>query len=351
MPAHIRFSVISSALSAFCFFTQAATGAAAGNPIEHLSEQLESLQQQVDQLTASSLPVEVSVDCAAGESIAPVLEQHQYTTAPLTINITGVCNEQVFIFGDRVTLRGVDSTATIASNAPMYGTVTVSHGARDASVENLKLVGGKYGILVARNSHAIFRQLDITGASGTGLIAIDNSYAAITDSTIHQVGTSAVYAGSNSSVRVSASNLEFNGGPGAVADTLGTIALENVDPLGFSTSGPVVRNNSYGVVVQNGGHAILRGAEIKFASIGVVVRTQGSASLTESNVISSNYIAGIYAQTNTSLTFDSSNSITGNYGWGINCLTDTAYLILPPGATPGDVSGNPWGNILGCSGP
>lgn len=311
--------------------------------IAALNQQLQSLGDVVDQQLASTLPVEMTVDCAAGESISAVVDAYRYATAPLTINITGVCDEVVVVRGNDVTLRGASVDAGIHSDSPDYGNITASQGS-GVTVEGLTLTGGGPGFLGARNSQSTLSNMNISQAE-SGVVALDGSMIEVIGSTIHN-NVNGIVAIRGGVLAISSSLIEFN--TNAVVSTFSSVVnLRNTAPDGTPTDGVTLRNNNIGVVVQMGSTATITNALIEAGNIGVFAQTQGAVQLS-STVLRDNVTAGVFARRNTSLSFQANNDITNN-GFGIFCSPDTAYLLI--GGGPGSVINNINADILNCTGP
>lgn len=311
--------------------------------ITALNQQLESLGDVVDQQLANTLPVEMTVDCAAGQSISAVVDQYRYATAPLTIDITGVCDEVVVVRRNDVTLRAASPGAGIHSDSPSHGNVTASQGS-GVTVEGLSLTGGGSGFMAARNSQSVLSNVDISQAD-SGVVALDGSFIEVIDSTIHNNENGAV-AMRGGVVAISSSLIEFNTN-GVVATFSGVVNLRDIAPDATSTDGVTLRNNTIGVVAQMGGTAAINGALIEAGNIGVFAQTQAAVQLS-STVLRDHATAGVFARRNTSLSFEPNNDISNNL-FGIFCSPDTAYLLT--GGSPGSVINNINVDINGCTGP
>src|SRR5687767_1580107 len=97
-----------------------------------------------DQATAT-----VKVQCGQGFSITQALEQHP-NAQRLIIEIEGMCDENVIVRRDRVTLRGSNSAndgIRAVLNTEQSDAALWVRGAHLVTVENLKLTGGFVGLL------------------------------------------------------------------------------------------------------------------------------------------------------------------------------------------------------------
>jgi hypothetical protein len=91
----------------------------------------------------------VAVNCHKGESINKALTKHA-NAASLLVEIDGMCQENVVVTRDRVTLRGSDPASDgveAAGDAEQTDAAVWVRGAQLVTIENLKLTGGFSGLL------------------------------------------------------------------------------------------------------------------------------------------------------------------------------------------------------------
>ena len=69
------------------------------NPINKIFNFLRSLDERVGELESQSLPAEIAVDCATGESISAAIASVS-KSVPLTIHVSGTCTEAINIQRD-----------------------------------------------------------------------------------------------------------------------------------------------------------------------------------------------------------------------------------------------------------
>jgi hypothetical protein len=89
------------------------------------------------------------VNCDKGESINKALAKN-LGAAPLVVEVSGMCRENVVVTRDRVTLRGTDPSADgieAVGNVEQTDAALWVRGAQLVTVENLKLTGGFAGLL------------------------------------------------------------------------------------------------------------------------------------------------------------------------------------------------------------
>lgn len=90
-------------------------------------------------------PKRVTVDCTAGDTIADALTKSP--GQPLVVNIEGVCNENVTITRNNVTLQGVNPTSSeirgVAEADPFEESPITLLGAQLVVIDNLTVSGGQ----------------------------------------------------------------------------------------------------------------------------------------------------------------------------------------------------------------
>ena len=112
--------------------------------------------------TAAAQTATVSVDCSKGKAINKALDDHKNARS-LIVEIAGMCNENVIVTRDRLTLRGANpSTDGIQaeSNVAQTDAAIWIRGAHDVTVENLKLTGGFAGLLATEVSTVDLRMVN-----------------------------------------------------------------------------------------------------------------------------------------------------------------------------------------------
>lgn len=96
----------------------------------------------------------VKVDCGHGQRISTALGQHP-NAQNLTVEIQGMCNENVVITRDGVTLTGTDPMSDgiqAATNTTPIDAALWVRSAHQVTVQNLKLTGGFAGLLATETS-------------------------------------------------------------------------------------------------------------------------------------------------------------------------------------------------------
>ncbi len=131
-------------------------------------------------------PRTVSVDCAKKDSINEALEKHP--DDELIIEIKGICQEDVLVQRDNVTLRGSDPAsdgiAAVTSDPADTGIALHIREAKRVAVENLKITGGGLTGLMANNAnHRPQIEVSNCRVEGNGVIGafLVNSRVRFTD--------------------------------------------------------------------------------------------------------------------------------------------------------------------------
>lgn len=118
---------------------------------------------RLGELESDKLPIEISVDCQAGETITDALKSASGSQAPLSITIHGVCQEHVSLNRSNVTIKGNNISDGIQEvrgklkvrdgkkgeiflNREAYP-LWVGGGAKNVFLENLTITGGSMGFL------------------------------------------------------------------------------------------------------------------------------------------------------------------------------------------------------------
>src|SRR5688572_13077976 len=108
--------------------------------IAELERKMAALEARVTDLESAGGPLALAVDCGAGQKVADALAAAAKTFGPVTITLTGVCQERVEIQRDDVSLRGAGPTDGLASPATPFGRALVLVGARRTDLRQLRLV-------------------------------------------------------------------------------------------------------------------------------------------------------------------------------------------------------------------
>ena len=133
----------------------------------------------------------VKVNCAHGETINTALKQHP-NAQTLIIQIDGMCNENVVVTRDRVTLRGTDPSTDgvqAVENATQIDAAVWVRGTHQGSIENLRLTGGFDGLLASEVSSPSLRVINCRLEENTNYGAVmEASLLEVEDSTFSSNG-------------------------------------------------------------------------------------------------------------------------------------------------------------------
>jgi hypothetical protein len=189
----------------------------------------------------------VHVDCTKGDSINEALAS-QTKVAKLTIEIRGMCHENVVVTRDQVTLHGADPAndgiQAVVNVEPSDSALWV-RGATLVTVENLTLTGGFSGLLATDANPPILRVMNcrITGNSSFGL-QLENSLAFASDTTFDTVGNGAA-AGVFFASRLSCNHCTFTAPATGTGATLVVVnAIASIGPQSTFTGGPIRSEDS-----------------------------------------------------------------------------------------------------------
>ena len=190
--------------------------------------------------------VAVTVDCDAGETLADAL---QTRAESLTIEFTGTCAEELVITRDRVTLRGLDASATVTDDPTTSGPdpTFLLQGA-DVVFQGFTIDGSaNRGIRVQRSSGVRIEEMVLRNNGSTGLTVEESSSAHIVDSTFNSNGFAGVAAWGNSNVTLTG-RLEASGNRivGVLLSVGSVFMSRNADVI-------VASSQSFGVGTQQGG--------------------------------------------------------------------------------------------------
>jgi hypothetical protein len=120
----------------------------------------------------------VTVNCGQGQSINQALGQHA-SAGILIVEIQGICNENVVVTRDNVTLKGTSPTSDgiqAAVNGDLLNSAVWVRGARLTRIENLKLTGGGAGLFATDVSSPVLRVVNsrLEGNTSFGALLFDS---------------------------------------------------------------------------------------------------------------------------------------------------------------------------------
>ena len=301
-----------------------------GNPIVDLQQQINALKQRVSKLEGAMAPQEFSVSCTGGDKIADVLAQVAYTNGPVTITISGVCQESLTIYRDNITLRGA-STGGGLTPAPSEWFVLNLKGARRIRLENLSITGGGTGLYAT--SGATFEALNIRvkDASGSGVDLDSAASGSLSNSIIENCGSGIGTRGSGilyvNGGEVKNSNMVgVGGGGGSYIRLFGGFKVTSSGHHAVFTEGGFISidnaivedNKKTGVWAMGGGSIVISGSNTHIRkNYGGVVAWAGSVNLREGVQVTENYGPGISSTFGGHVDLERGVKVEHNEGAGI----------------------------------
>ena len=255
----------------------------------------------------------IKVNCDKGESVQKELDK---LNGPATIVVTGICNENVVIMKDDVTIQG----GTFVGPDPNQNTIQVTAarrvlitgatvgGARNGVVSyqggsvtvESSLIQGNAGAGIVANfgSSVVVNSCTIQGNANQGVIATDNAALVLVNSTINSNGETGVRVWKGSSARIG-HNLRGEAGPNTIQNNRSGIKVYQASQA-MIVNNTIQNNRGDGVLVE-GASARLTNNTIKSNWKGIEVTSAGNAriginddgSAGIGNIIESNQLEGI----------------------------------------------------------
>jgi hypothetical protein len=249
---------------------------------------------------------------------------------PSTINVTGICRENIRIQGlDRLTLNGVNGAQIIDASNNSADTIIVTQS-QSVVIQGFTVQGGVDAFDVYGNATARLTNITVSGALYDGVAAYHNATVIITNANLHNNGFAGVLS-SASDVVVSGLTSEFNY-EGIYVNNGGRVGVSISDPFydGTATSLPtrIANNQDLGVLVQRG-HLSCNSCIISGNATGGLFADMGAT-----------VILGAYSSA--TLPSAPATTVTGNVGTGV--VVGPLSNVTFPTAPPNNVSGN--GGIL-----
>lgn len=290
-----------------------------GNPFKRIKNAFANIQEQVDDLSVRvetlegqaqpSGPAAVTVDCAAGQTIAAALAT---PGTPLTITVVGTCNENVVINRDDVTLTAGAAGAGV--NGPSATANAINILADRVTIDGLTVTGGSSGIVATGATRFLLRNCTAGPTPRVGIVAFQGSQGSIENCTVQNNGAGGIAIQSGVAT-VIGSTISANTGIGInINNNAGA-------RIGIANTGAGIGNT----ITNNTG----AGIHVSFASSAYI----------GANAISGNGVGINVFQAAVDLGFG--NNISGNTGNGVQ-LNGAKALIgdFALGAAPNFISGN-----------
>ena len=260
-------------------------------------------------------PVEaktVNVNCDLGMTIAAALANAK-PGKPLIVNIEGVCNENVTIMQNEVTLQGINPASSmiigVAEADPFKDSPITLLGAQLVVIDNLTVSGGGSSGIAATTSFFTVSNSVIEGNGRDGIAVSAGSVARVNDNIIrfntrHGISVTAGFAQIiDNTIQDNVDGIRvLSGGSALIGATLGGTPGPNtikMNDTGIAVIGPGradILNNTIGTIAEgNTEHGV-------FAHLG------GSVVLTN-NMVSGNGVYGLFVTEGSSGRLEADNTI------------------------------------------
>jgi nitrous oxidase accessory protein NosD len=282
----------------------------------------------------------VTVDCAAGQTIAHALRQGD-ERKPLVVILHGTCIENVTVDRDDVTLVADGPGGTVNGPDPNTSTVTVT-GSR-VTIDGVAVTGGRNGILGLGARALTVANCIVQNTGRTGIVFTQGTSGTVDTCTVHNNPRDGL-AIESSSVTVINSSISQNARAGVVLSD-GSSGRIGVDGLNVAAGNVISNNGSNGLHISVGSTAFVGGNTISgngtnpagaLGRLGIAV-LNSTADIIGLNVITGNARDGIFARSSsltigdTNFGFSRVNTITGNGttgpSAGINAFVGTSLTV------------------------
>lgn len=302
---------------------------------------------------------QVTVDCSRGETISDALAD-AIPAVPLVIEVVGICNENVIIKRNDVTLTGIDpnrSKVIGGGEARADDSLIALIGAQNIVIENLSVAEGESSGIVALTSTFTVQDCVIENNDPYGLIVTTGAFSTIDNNVIQKNARDGILVSSGGSARIFNNTIQENLNDGVLVFGAGSarigrdtgpniIASNGGDGIQVSASSnanivsnSIESNGADGIGVFDEAYASARGNTIAFNNVeglagGGIGVVEGTVQLNGGNEISQNFGAGI-ALTNGSLRLGSFRDneppfdlIEGNSFVGISGRVSSRLLVF-----------------------
>ena len=257
----------------------------------------------------------VKVNCNRGETITRALQALE--AGPITIEVKGICTENIDIVLDDVTLIAANQSATV--NGPDAKKHTITIRGHRAVIDGLTVTGGYNGINVSGVGGAQIRNCTVQNTFHNGIVFYQDGRGAVDKCTVQHNGHHGISIEA-ASAKVINSTISLNPGVGIVVSRGGNAKIGMNDVPGEPTAaGNTISNNGgHGINIWAGGSAYIIKNTIQgngtnynaeYGRDGIHI-TMSTAVLAGENTITMNQGCGVIA-------FSSSVYI-GNSGYGVS---------------------------------
>jgi parallel beta-helix repeat protein len=285
------------------------------------------------------VPVAVTVDCSAGQSITNVLQT--VSGSPLTITVSGVCSENVTITRNDVTLQGAAAGSGITGPDTTQDTVVIQ-GAQRVALDSLTVSGGYNGVTGNGGAAFTVQRSTIQNARNNGIVVRASSSASIDSNTVTGNASDGIQVRENSNATITNNTIQSNAIYGIQIRQASSALIGQTD-AGTAAGNLIEGHGRDGIRVYFVSSAHLYGNTIQHNGLlgqdqGMSVDWHSAVRLIGLNTITANTGPGIDVRTSTLRTGSgdgitpSTNEISNNIGGGI-WAEKNAYLDLREGLT------------------
>lgn len=310
-----------------------------GQQLATVQQQVATQGQQIVALTqriAALEPLNLTVNCAAGQTVAGALAQAGQRPSRVVITVVGVCTEAVAIFRSHTVLRGASIGDGLQGPSATSSVLQVS--AKDVVLDRLTLAGGR-GVQINPRSEVLITNSRVVGSSFHG-VSIFSAVVDVGTTTVEGNTVVGIQAMSGSILRLNNSVIQTNGSALDVAN--GSFALLDggtrlvSNGSGGSASFGSTLHVGNTIVESNGGAglSLTGGSVVHFGfagGVGVIRANTGHGMQVRDTSVASSLFEGGSAQ------------ITNNGGFGVFCSGPPAVAQIV--GQIGTVSGNVAGQI------
>jgi hypothetical protein len=290
------------------------------------------------------------VHCGAGNglnSIGAALKALQYSenSGPSTINVSGVCHENILIQNtDRLTLNAVQGASITDASGGLKDLVDVNNS-NGFTLRGFTLTGGVDTVSCYYQSHCLLVQNTIFGGTGNAIAVYPTASAFVVGGVLQNSGFNGLLV--RGDVIAAGVTSQNNGSNGVAVQEGGRLLFRPSDPAfdGVSISTPaVIQNNQFnGIRAVRSATVVCRGCIISGnAQEGVYLALSAAASFeayfftnsSTDTTISGNSGAGVSVWELSNAAFFNA-SVTGNAQPDIACNTSTSVTRGALGAAGG----------------
>ena len=268
----------------------------------------------------------LAVDCAGGQTISHALTQGD-PRKPLVVVVSGTCNELVTVARDDVTLRGVPGVGATV-NGPGSTEPVIYVLGRRATIENLTLMGGRFGILVQSALGTMVQDCTIRNTSGDGIRVVVGELD-VNTSVVQDTGGNGIAAFRGATLRVIDGQILRNRLSGIRGDQNATVTATGNTIANNGSNGVEFTNDSYGSIGTNTitGNGTIPGrpGHGVFVSASQAV-VSGSPDDPNDTPISDNRDGGVLSRAGSNVTINRT-VISGSRGIGVHGMQGSTILI------------------------